>query len=127
MKRKRAVATAIFTDVAFILLLFFLVFAIASQRSPFPLDLPLASHAQDVPPAAVRIFVDKNGTLYRVIESKKVEKIQDFYTVTESVVRDLKSGGKTEMKFTDVQYNLGLDDDLFSERYLRRPPREAMR
>ncbi|HEV57737.1 MAG TPA: outer membrane lipoprotein-sorting protein [Phycisphaerales bacterium] len=72
-------------------------------------------------------FYDKNDTLYRVIESKKVEKIQDFYTVTESVVRDLKSGGKTEMRFTDVQYNLGLDDSLFSERYLRRPPREAMR
>jgi biopolymer transport protein ExbD len=76
MKRKRAVATAIFTDVAFILLLFFLVFAIASQRSPFPLDLPLASHAQDVPPAAVRIFVDKNGTLYRGDQSISLDQVE---------------------------------------------------
>jgi len=72
-------------------------------------------------------FYDKQGRLYRVIESKKVEKIQGFYTVTESEVRDLKSGGKTEMKFTNVRYNLKLRDSLFSERYLRRPPREATR
>lgn len=72
-------------------------------------------------------FYDKNGKLYRVIESKKVEKIQGLYTVTESVVQDLKSGSKTEMKFGGVEYNLKLDESLFSERYLRRPPREAMR
>jgi len=26
-----------------------------------------------------------------------------------------------------VQYNIGISDDIFTERYLRRPPREAMR
>ncbi|MBN1818037.1 MAG: outer membrane lipoprotein-sorting protein [Sedimentisphaerales bacterium] len=72
-------------------------------------------------------FFDKNGKLYRTIESKKVETIQNFVTVTESLVTDLNSGGKTEMKFSEVKYNLGLSDELFSERYLRRPPREAVR
>lgn len=71
-------------------------------------------------------FFDKEGKLYRTIESQKVEVIQDFPTVTKSVVQDLKSGSKTEMEFTEVQYNIGLKD-IFEERYLRRPPREAMR
>jgi hypothetical protein len=31
------------------------------------------------------------------------------------------------MVFSDVQYNLGLTDDIFTERFLKRPPREAMR
>ena len=72
-------------------------------------------------------FYDKGDKLYRIIESKKVEKIQDFYTVAQSVVSNLKSGSKTEMEFNDVKYNLGLKDSIFTERYLQRPPREAMR
>ncbi len=71
-------------------------------------------------------FYDKQGQLYRVIESKDVKVIQDLPTVTRSIVKDLKTGGQTEMVFTDVQYNIGVGD-IFQERYLRRPPREAMR
>ena len=71
-------------------------------------------------------FFDKEGKLYRTIESQKVETIQDFPTVTKSVVQDLKTGSKTEMEFTEVQYNIKIGD-VFEERYLRRPPREAMR
>jgi len=72
-------------------------------------------------------FFDKDDKLYRVIESKKVEKIQDFHTVVQSVVSNLKTGSKTEMQFTNVKYNIGLKDSIFTERYLQRPPREAMR
>jgi len=71
-------------------------------------------------------FYDKDNKLYRVIESVKVEKIQDFYTVAKSVVSNLKSGSKTEMEFSNVKYNLNLKD-VFTERYLQRPPQEAMR
>ncbi len=71
-------------------------------------------------------FYDKQGQLYRIIESKDVKVIQDLPTVTKSVVKDLKTGGQTEMVFTEVKYNIGVGD-VFEERYLRRPPREAMR
>ena len=80
-------------------------------------------------------YYDKSGTLYRTIESKKVENFTakegetevTYPTVTESVVKDLKTGSTTEMVFSEVSYNLGTQDDIFTERYLRRPPREAMR
>ncbi len=72
-------------------------------------------------------FFDKQGKPYRVIESKKVEKIQEFYTVVKSEVKDLKRESKTEMEFSDVQYNINLSDEIFTERYLRRPPQEAIR
>ncbi len=71
-------------------------------------------------------FYDKEGRLYRTIESKKVEEIQDFPTVTVSLVQDLKSGSKTEMTFSNVQYNIGIGE-IFEERYLRRPPQEVTR
>lgn len=71
-------------------------------------------------------FYDKENKLYRIIESTKVEMIQNFPTVVKSVVSDLKTGSKTEMEFSKVKYNIGLED-IFQERYLRRPPREAIR
>jgi len=71
-------------------------------------------------------FYDKQGKLYRVIESKKVEVIQGFPTVVKSAVSDLKTGSKTEMEFSKVKYNIKLKD-IFKERYLHRPPREARR
>ena len=80
-------------------------------------------------------YYDKSNTLYRTIESVKVEDITAkegdqevvYATVTESVVKDMKTGSTTTMTFSQVEYNIGLGDDLFTERYLRRPPREAMR
>jgi outer membrane lipoprotein-sorting protein len=80
-------------------------------------------------------FFKKDDRLYRVIESMKLEKIQAeengrqviYPTVTLSVARDLESGGSTEMTFSNIQYNIGLRDEIFTERYLRRPPRDAMR
>lgn len=71
-------------------------------------------------------FYDKDDKLYRVIESKKVEMIQKMPTVVKSVVSDLKTGSKTEMEFTEVKYDIDLED-IFQERYLRRPPREVTR
>jgi len=72
-------------------------------------------------------YFDKNsGKLFRTIESQKVEELEGFPTVTRSVVSDLRTGGRTEMEFTNVDYNIGIGD-IFKERFLRRPPREAMR
>jgi hypothetical protein len=79
-------------------------------------------------------FYDKKDKLYRIIESQKVETIEakegeetiKFPTVVKSVVSDLNTGSKTVMEFTDVKYNINLKD-IFTERYLRRPPKEAKR
>ncbi len=71
-------------------------------------------------------FYNKNDKLYRVIESEKVETLQNYPTVVKSVVRNLDTGGKTEMEFSEVKYDINLED-IFTERYLRRPPREAIR
>jgi hypothetical protein len=79
-------------------------------------------------------FYDKKEKLYRVIESQKIEiieagqgdKVQKFPTVVKSVVSDLNTGSKTEMEFFNVKYDIALKD-IFTERYLRKPPKEARR
>lgn len=71
-------------------------------------------------------YYNEDNKLYRVIEALKVEEIQGFPTPVKSEVRDLESGGKTLMEYSDVQYNIDIGD-IFTERYLRRPPREVRR
>ncbi|VGO17267.1 hypothetical protein PDESU_05863 [Pontiella desulfatans] len=72
-------------------------------------------------------YFDKNGKHYRTVEATKVETIQGFPTVTESVVKDLNSGGSTVNTFKNIQYDIGLKENIFTERFLRRPPREVTR
>lgn len=70
-------------------------------------------------------YLDAKGTLYRRVESLKVETIQDHPTVVQAKVSDLRTGGSTVNTFSSVEYDIGLDASIFTERYLRRPPREV--
>ena len=70
---------------------------------------------------------DKRGTLYRRVAATKVETVDGHPTVMESTVEDLIAGSKTVNRFTKVAYDIGLKDRLFTERFLRRPPREVTR
>jgi outer membrane lipoprotein-sorting protein len=72
-------------------------------------------------------YFDRSGEKYRLVEALEVGEVEGFPTVLKSRVRDLAGGGETLMEFSHVRYNIGLDEALFSERYLRRPPREVRR
>ncbi len=72
-------------------------------------------------------YVDRSGTIYRTMEVLGVESIQGYTTVTKSRISDLGTGGNTVTEFRKIKYNLNMDDNLFTERYLRRPPKEARR
>jgi hypothetical protein len=80
-------------------------------------------------------YFKKGGRLYRVIESEQIKEIEAEYdgkkivypTVIKSSARDVDSGSVTQMIFSNIKFNIGLENDIFTERYLRRPPRDAMR
>lgn len=69
-------------------------------------------------------FFDKQGRLYRQIEVLEVQQIQGYPTAVRSIVKDHNSGSTTEMNFSAIKYDIDLGD-IFNERFLRRPPREA--
>ncbi len=72
-------------------------------------------------------YYDKNNKLYRTVEATKVDTVQGFPTVIESVVKDLNTGGSTVNTFSNIKYDIGLKENIFTERFLRRPPREVTR
>ena len=80
-------------------------------------------------------FYKDSGRCARVIEVLKVEKIESkennqhvFYpTAVLTEARNLETGSRTTMSFSRIRYNTGMAANLFTERYLRRPPRDVMR
>ena len=72
-------------------------------------------------------FYDKQNELYRLFESLEIKKIDGFPTITRRVMKNFKTGHRTEVTLQEVEYNLGIEDNIFSERYLRRPPLKWIR
>ena len=64
------------------------------------------------------------GKTYRRVEVLEVETIEGHPTVVTSRVSDLLGGGKTDMQFRYIGYDIGLPEDVFPERSLRNPPQD---
>lgn len=85
-------------------------------------------------PAKIEYY-KKNNRLYRVIKNEKVENIIQekngekisLPTVVLSRATDLDTGGESVMTLSKVKYNTGIKESIFSERYLRKPPRSILR
>jgi len=71
------------------------------------------------------IYLDKNGRKYRIVEALEVQNFEGKPTVTISKATDLAAGSSTLAEFKAIRYDIGLKEDIFTERYLRRPPREV--
>lgn len=75
-------------------------------------------------------YYDVQKELTRVFTADRIESIaaaaggeqKSFPTVTTRTMKNLKAGHRTEVTFTAVAYNIGLQDAVFTERYLRNPP-----
>lgn len=71
-------------------------------------------------------YYDKQGKLYRQIEVLEVEEIQGYPTITSMKATDLNADASTVSTFSKVEYDIGLDEEVFTERYLRRPPMQYL-
>lgn len=69
-------------------------------------------------------YFDNKGEVYRRIEALEVQDIGGFPTTTKMQASDLRSGGNTVSEFRNIEYNIGVGDDVFTERTLRNPPRQ---
>lgn len=72
-------------------------------------------------------YYDAAGAKYREYQALKVDTVQGHPTVTKAQMKDLRTGSTTVLEYEDVRYDLGLPEDIFTERYLRTPPREFLR
>lgn len=69
-------------------------------------------------------YYDRRGELYKVFTADEIKDVKGFPTVMKRTMKNLQSGHQTEVTFTKVDYNIGIEDSLFSERYLKQPPKK---
>lgn len=69
-------------------------------------------------------YYDKRGELYKVFTADEIKDVKGFPTVTKRTMKNLQSGHMTQVAYLKADYNIGLDDSLFSERYLKQPPKK---
>jgi hypothetical protein len=72
-------------------------------------------------------YTNPAGDIYRRVEVFDVAEIDGHPTVTTSRVSDLLTGGKTDMQFRYIKYDVGIPDNVFTERSLRTPPRDWLK
>jgi hypothetical protein len=75
-------------------------------------------------------YYDEGGQKYREYHVLSMRQIDGYWTATKAETRDLREQGeavaRTVAEYSDVRYGLELPDDVFTERYLRKPPREYL-
>ncbi len=69
-------------------------------------------------------YFNTREELFRVFTADEIETKNGFPTITKRTMKNLRTGHKTVVTFEKVGYNLGLPDNLFSERFLKMPPRK---
>lgn len=69
-------------------------------------------------------YLDTNGKLYRKVEAVEIQSIDGFHTATKMRIDDFRSGGYTLNEMRSIKYNIGVPEEVFTERSLRTPPRQ---
>jgi hypothetical protein len=69
-------------------------------------------------------YFDKKGELGRVFSAEEFKDVKGHPTITKRSMSNLQSGHRTEVSFQQADYDLGIEDSLFTERYLKQPPRK---
>lgn len=72
-------------------------------------------------------YFDSRDQKVREFTADEVEEIGGYWTITKRSMRNLQTGHRTEVTFSSIEYNVGLEESLFTERYLRQPPRRWIR
>lgn len=63
----------------------------------------------------------------RVFTVDKIAQVDGRWTAVARTMKNLQTGHRTETRFDAVSYDVGLEQNLFTERYLRKPPRKWIR
>lgn len=63
---------------------------------------------------------DKEGKLQKVLTARKIKQVDNYWTPQEMEMHDVQKEHKTTMLFTKMQYDTGLEDKFFTQRYLKR-------
>ena len=65
-------------------------------------------------------YYDKSGKLLKVMERRTIEEVGDYWVSKEFEIHNLEENHRTKAVLEEVKFDTGLEDNLFTERYLKR-------
>ena len=65
-------------------------------------------------------FYDQEGELLKVLTVNQLEEIDGILTIVDNEMHNLQSDHRTILRSSEVEYNTEVDDNLFSERMMKR-------
>jgi outer membrane lipoprotein-sorting protein len=75
--------------------------------------------AENFYPARVELY-DRANRLIKLLTLEKIEKIGPYWTSRQMTMEDLKEKRKTILELQEIKFDVGLSDDIFTERFLMR-------
>lgn len=74
-----------------------------------------------------RVFFDDSGKELRVYNLIESDVVQGYPTYKKFSMTDMRSGNRTVTTYKTVAYDLGIPDDVFTEKSLRKAPRKWLK
>ncbi len=72
-------------------------------------------------------YYDNQDKKYRTYEALEIKQIQGYSTVTKAKMTDLRTKGNTVAEYSNIKYDIGIPESIFTERYLRKPARRYLK
>lgn len=72
-------------------------------------------------------YFNKKDKLVKEFIAEKIDVVDGITTITIRRMNNIKKGGHTTVAFNEISYNVGVKDDIFTERYLKNPPRKYIK
>ena len=69
-------------------------------------------------------YYDRKNELVKIFTADEIKDVLGFPTVMRRTMKNLKTQHSSETTFNKADYNMGIEDSLFSERFLKNPPKK---
>ncbi len=73
------------------------------------------------------LYFGKKDKLVKEMTSEEIKEVDGIITITHRTMKDVKKNRVTHVVFDDIDYNTGIKDEIFTERYLMNPPMEFIK
>jgi len=83
-------------------------------------------HPKIFVPLRIDYYNGKKKKPTKQLKARKIKKVQGYWTIFDSTMYNLKTGHSTKLITTDIKYDQGIPDNLFSQRGLSDDSREKM-
>lgn len=74
--------------------------------------------AMDIYVPVKTVYYDKKGRLLKEFFSRRIRRVDGIWSITESEMHDHKRKHRTLMKTTELRYNRGVSDRVFTKAYM---------